>query len=163
MSVFTRTALAAALLAAAPLALAQSTTTDTMQVSITIENACTVNAADLAFGAQDSLAADIDATADVTVDCSNQGAVDVAFSAGGSGDQTARQMASAGGDTINYQIYSDSGRTSPLGDGTGGTSRFAATSTGGSDTFRVYGRVPGGQGAKPVGAYTDSLTATLTY
>ena len=50
-----------------------------------------------------------------------------------------------------------------LGDGTNSTATFSGTSTGTTvDTFTVYGVVPA-QGAKPVGNYSDSITATLTY
>ena len=162
MSVFTRTALAAALLAAAPMAFA-ATDTDTMNVSIEIQNECSVAAEDLSFGTQTNLSADITSTADVTVDCTNQGSIEVAFSAGGSSDFTNRTMENADGVTIDYQLYDAATGGAVLGDGSGTTTTFAGTSTGGAQTFTVYGEVPGGQGAKPVGNYSDSITATLTY
>ena len=162
MSVFTRTALAAALLAAAPMAFA-ATDTDTMTVSIEIENACTVDAQDMAFGAQSDLSAGLNSSADVTVDCTNQGAINVAFSAGSSGDFANRTMQGPSGATIDYQLYDAATGGAVLGDGTGTTTTFAGTSTGGAQTFTVYGEVPGGQGAKPVGNYSDAITATLTY
>ena len=151
MSVLSRTALAVALLTAAPLASA-ATATDTMNVSIQIENACTVDADDMAFGPQSDLSTAVTSTADVTVDCTNQGAIDVAFSAGGSGDFANRTMVGPGGATIDYQLYNAASGGAVLGDGTGTT----------VDTFTVYGIVPA-QGAKPVGNYSDSITATLTY
>ena len=162
MSVFTRTALAAALLDAAPMAFA-ATANDTMNVSIQIENACTVDAADMSFGTRTDLTSDITATANVTVDCTNQGSIEVGFSAGGSGDFANRTMENAAGDTIDYQLYDAATGGAVLGDGTGTTTTFAGTSTGGAQTFTVYGEVPGGQGAKPVGNYSDAITATLTY
>lgn len=162
MSVFTRTALAAALLAAAPMAFAD-TTADTMTVSIEIENACTVDAQDMAFGAQSDLSAGLNSSADVTVDCTNQGAINVAFSAGSSGDFANRTMQGPSGATIDYQLYDAASGGQVLGDGTNSTATFSGTSTGTTvDTFTVYGIVPA-QGAKPVGNYSDSITATLTY
>ena len=162
MSVFTRTALAAALLAAAPMAFA-ATDTDTMTVSIEIENACTVDAQDMAFGAQSDLSAGLNSSADVTVDCTNQGAINVAFSAGSSGDFANRTMQGPSGATIDYQLYDAASGGQVLGDGTNRTATFSGTSTGTTvDTFTVYGVVPA-QGAKPVGNYSDSITATLTY
>lgn len=158
MSMFIRTALAAALLAAAPLASA-ATDTDTMTVSITIENSCTVDAGDMAFGNQTSLSAAVTATATVSVDCTNQGAIDVAFS----GDPDARQMTGPGAATINYELHRDAARTQVLGDGSSGSVTINGTSTGGVENYTVYGRVPAGQGAKPVGAYSDTVTATLTF
>ncbi|MFP7723248.1 Csu type fimbrial protein [Lysobacter sp. A3-1-A15] len=161
MSMFTRTTLAVALLAAAPLAFAD-TATDTMNVSIEIENACTVDAADMSFGPQSDLSSAITSTADVTVDCTNQGAIEVAFSTGGSGDFAQRTMAGPGGATIDYQLYDAATGGAVLGDGSGTTATFAGTSTGSIETFTVHGVVPA-QGAKPVGNYSDAITATLTY
>ena len=100
MSVFTRTALAAALLATAPMAFA-ATDTDTMTVSIEIENACTVDAEDMAFGAATDLSGGLSSSADVTVDCTNQGGISVSFSAGSSGDAANRTMTGPGAATIN--------------------------------------------------------------
>lgn len=162
MSVLNRTALAAALLAAAPLAFAAGSADDQMIVSIQIENSCTIEAGDMSFGSATSLAGDLDATADVTLDCSNQGPVEVSFSAGSSGDQLARAMQGPSGATISYQLYDDAARTNPLGDGAGGTVTLADTSTGSEQVFTVYGRVPA-QGAKPIGAYSDSITATVSF
>ena len=162
MSVFTRTALAAALLAAAPMAFA-ATDTDTMTVSIEIENACTVDAQDMAFGAQSDISAGLNSSADVTVDCTNQGAINVAFSAGSSGDFANRTMQGPSGATIDYQLYDAASGGQVLGDGTNSTATFSGTSTGTTvDTFTVYGVVPA-QGPKPVGNYSDAITATLTY
>ena len=162
MSVFTRTALAAALLAAAPMAFA-ATDTDTMTVSIEIENACTVDAEDMAFGAATDLSGGLSSSADVTVDCTNQGGISVSFSAGSSGDAANRTMTGPGAATINYQLYDAATGGQVLGDGNNGTATFSGTSTGTSvDTFTVYGVVPA-QGPKPVGNYSDAITATLTY
>jgi len=161
MSVFTRTALAAALLAAAPLAFA-ATADDTMTVSITIENSCTIAANDLAFGPQNTLAADIEVSTTVDVVCTAAGPLSIDFTAGGGASATfaSRQMTHAlATDTINYTLYSDSARTNVLG----GAVVLAGTSTGGTDSFPVYGRVFGGQGAKPVGSYSDTVTATVTF
>lgn len=161
MSVLNRTALAAALLAVAPLATAAGSKTATMPVSIDIENSCTISAESLTFDGSNGVEADVSATADVTVDCTSQGAVAVAFSAGGSGDINQREMSDGAGNTINYNIWAESGHTTLLGDGTTGTT-LGGTSTGAADIYTVYGLVPA-QGAKPVGNYTDSLTLTLTY
>lgn len=162
MSIFKRTALTVALLAVAPVAFG-ATAGDDMIVSITIENSCTIAAEDLSFGTVNSLASGATGDADVTVTCTNQGPISVAFSAGSSTDQLARTMAGPGTATIDYQLYDDASLTTPLGDGTGGTATFAdSSSDGGAQIFTVYGEVPA-QGAKPVGAYSDTITATITY
>lgn len=76
MSIFTRTALAAALIAAAPLASA-ATASDTMEVSITIQNSCTIAANDLGFGTVNTLAANIDASTTVDVVCTGAGPLSI--------------------------------------------------------------------------------------
>lgn len=163
MSIFTRTAVAAALLAAAPLASA-ATATDTMTVSITIENSCTVTANDLDFGTRNTLASNIDASSTVAVACTGAGPIAVAFSAGAGASATfaSRKMTGASS-TINYSLYADAARTQVLGDGTTGNVVISATSTGTSTSFAVHGRVFGSQNPKPVGSYTDTVTATVTF
>lgn len=161
MSVFTRTALAAALLAAAPLAFA-ATADDTMTVSITIENSCTIAANDLAFGTRNTLATDIDADTTVDIVCTGAGPLTIAFTAGAGTAATfaSRKMTDAiSSDTIDYTLYSDAARTQVLG----GTTVISGTSTGGTDSFPVYGRVFGGQDPKTVGSYGDTVTATVTF
>lgn len=171
MSVFTRTALAAALLAAAPLALAQSTTTDTMQVSITIENACTITANPLEFGTQTSVNSNVDAATTVVLDCSAvDSAVAITFGNGaGAGATFDSRKLTSGANTIDYSLFVDSSRTQHLGDGAGNGAALVTDtngntgSTGTVQTFDVYGRVFGGQGPKPVGAYTDTVVATVSF
>lgn len=163
MSIFTRTALAAALLAAAPLASA-ATASDDMIVSITIVNSCTIDATDLNFGTQNSLAANIDADTTVEVACTGAGPLDIAFTVGGgTGATFDTRLMTGATDTIEYSLYSDAARTQVLGDGTGGSAVISSTSTGGTDSFPIYGRVFGGQNPKPVGSYTDTVTATVTF
>lgn len=171
MSVFTRTALAAALLAAAPMAFAQSANDD-MIVSIEIQNACTITANPLDFGTQTNVDSDLDDATTVELDCSAvDSAVEITFDNGtGTGASfDNRRMTSGAGDTIDYSLFVDAGRTQPLGDGNGNgealvTDRDGNTgSTGTVQTFDVYGRVFGGQGPKPVGAYTDTVVATVSF
>lgn len=171
MTVFTRTALAAALLAAAPMAFAQSATDD-MIVSIEIQNACTITANALDFGTQTSVDADIDDATTVELDCSAvDSAVEITFGNGTGTGATFdnRQMTSAGGDTIDYSLFVDAARTQHLGDGNGNGEALVTDadgntgSTGTVQTFDVYGRVFGGQGPKPVGAYTDTVVATVSF
>lgn len=165
MSIFTRTALAAAMLAAAPLAFA-ATANDTMIVSITIENSCTIAANDLSFGTQNTLAANIDADSSVDVVCTGVSPLTIEFTAGAGGAATfaSRQMTDAvSTDTINYSLFADAGRTQVLGDGTSGSVVIAGNSTGGTDSFPVFGRVFAGQNPKSAGSYTDTVTATVTF
>jgi len=154
---FRRLALAAVLVAATPAAFA-ATTTDNMLVSINVTNNCTVAAGALAFGNAD-LSANADATATINVACSNVGAYSVAFGNGNNVTGTQRRMQrAASGEFLNYNLFSDAGRTTAL---TG----FSGTSVGGNTAtpFTVYGRVPTGQGSKTTGTYNDSVVVTLTF
>jgi spore coat protein U-like protein len=61
---------------------------------------------------------------------------------------------------MNYQLYSDSGRSSVW------TTAIAETVSGGVTTptnVTIYGRIPSGQDASIGAAYTDSVTATVNF
>ncbi len=171
MSVFTRTALAAALLAAAPMAFAQSASDD-MIVSIEIQNACTITANPLDFGTQTNVDSNIDDATTVQLDCSAvDSAVEITFGNGNGNGASfdSRKMTNANGDTIDYGLFVDAGRTQYLGNGNGSGEALVTDSdgntgsTGTVQTFDVYGRVFGAQGPKPVGAYTDTVVATVSF
>jgi spore coat protein U-like protein len=67
-------------------------------------------------------------------------------------------------DTVNYQLYSDSGHSSVWGETTSG-SPDVVTGTGSGDgqAITVYGRVPSGQTNPKIGAYSDTITVTVNY
>lgn len=166
MPLLHRTALAVALLAVAPLASA-ATATDTFDVTIKITNACTVNAADMTFPDTATLASTaVTTSSTVSVACSNKGAFTVAFSNGlNSTDPAARKMTN-GTNTVDYALFRDAAHSELLGDAsTAATVTLAGTSTGNNtaDSFTIYGQVPSGQGDKPTGTYSDTVTATVSF
>jgi spore coat protein U-like protein len=67
----------------------------------------------------------------------------------------------SGGATVNYTLYSDSGRTTIWGN-TVGTNTVAATGNGTGQNYTVYGRVSSQTTPAP-GTYTDTITVTVTY
>ena len=71
-----------------------------------------------------------------------------------------RKMTS-GGNTVNYSLYSDSGRTTVWGN-TVGTNTVAATGNGAAQSYTVYGRVTAQTTPAPA-TYTDTITVTVTY
>ena len=81
--------------------------------------------------------------------------------AGGPANFTARAMAS-GSNSLGYQLYLDSGRSSVWGDGTGSSATSSGTGTGSTQTIPIYGRIPSLSGIVP-GTYTDTVTVTVTY
>jgi spore coat protein U-like protein len=74
---------------------------------------------------------------------------------------TTRKMTSGGGATINYSLYTDSGRTTVWGN-TIGTNTVAGTGSGSSQGLTVFGRIPPQTTPAPA-TYSDSIIATVTY
>jgi spore coat protein U-like protein len=154
---FTLSALVATLAHAA-------TTTTTFGVSTTISGVCVVSTASagLSFGTYDPTSgSDTLGTTTFKVECSSGLSYTVGLSAGGSGSDTARTM-SSGANRLNYSLYADSGRSTNWGASTGalaGTGAGLAT----ENTITVYGKIPKNQYGPGIGAYSDSITATITY
>ena len=70
-------------------------------------------------------------------------------------------MTGPAGATLAYALYQDSAHTINWGN-TVGTDTVSGTGNGSAQTLTVYGEVPAGQSVTP-GAYTDTITATITY
>ncbi len=66
-----------------------------------------------------------------------------------------------GADRLNYNLYTNSSHTIVWGDGTGVTVTVSGNAATASHT--VYGRIAGSQNAARLGAYTDSITVTVTF
>lgn len=167
MKLFLRPLLTLLLLSLWPVAWS-ATASGTFPVSATVTSACNVTGALLNFGSSiDPLAAGVplDATATLTVTCTNTTpysvALDAGANAGGAAVFGSRAMKS-GANTLGYQLYLDNGRSSVWGDGTGGSSAASGTGSGSSQLLTIYGRVPQLSGVVP-GSYTDTVTITITY
>ena len=149
-------ALAVSVLAAGT---ASAATADyTFNVTITIDNVCTVTVNNLAFGTQTDITSSVAASTTGNVDCTGAGPWAVDFAAGGSGSFATREMAS-GADVVEYNLYRNSGHTEVLGDGTAGTFMLSGS---GDNNFVIYGQTVAGQ-TPPTGAYSDSIQATVTF
>ncbi|MCS5707365.1 spore coat U domain-containing protein [Candidatus Berkiella cookevillensis] len=90
----------------------------------------------------------------------------VSLSTGNSGTYTQRSMLN-GANILNYNFYTDAGRTTIWGNGGGGTSMISNSYILGllfprTDNFTIYGRIPALQNV-PIGAYTDNIVATVTF
>ena len=156
-------ALAACLLMASGNALSAATSTTTMTVQMTITATCTVNsAATLNFGTVGVLASNTDQTSTIQVTCTNTTPYNIGLDAGtGSGATVATRKLTSGGATVNYTLYSDSGRTTVWGN-TVGTDTLAGTGNGTGQNYTVYGRIPT-QSTPAPGNYADTITVTVTY
>lgn len=141
---------------------------------------CTLNATGINFGNYDPTSnAAVTANGSISFRCTGTGTgdtVSVMLSTGNSGTYTNRTLA-LGTQTLDYNIYADSGYTAILGNGTGGSYYLYACYGKGSGspcgnsggypsgtTFSgaMYGQMPGGQDVG-AGTYTDNLTVILTF
>lgn len=158
---------ASAIMVAASLAagnLFAATSTTTFEVSLDFENTCRVAVTDMAFGLRSHLLTQYVTSADGVVACSSTVPVTVTFNEGtGTGSTFAMRTMShpTAADTIEYNLYDDTTYTNVLGDGvTGGTVAIAFTGPG---TFTIYGRTEIATIPKPVGLYSSTITATVTF
>jgi len=103
-----------------------------------------------------------DQTNTIQVLCTNTTPFNIGLDAGtASGATVTTRKLTNGAATINYFLYSNSGRTTNWGN-TVGTDTVASTGTGVAQSFTVYGRVPVQLTPTP-GIYSDTVTVTLTY
>lgn len=72
-----------------------------------------------------------------------------------------RAMANSGNASIlmNYSLYQNAARTLPWTN----ASPLATTATGATDTFHVYGRIPGGQAGVTSGTYNDTVQVVISW
>lgn len=155
-------AVASAIAFGAPSANAATATTS-MNVSLTIQDACDVTSVaptDLDFGTHGPLTSKIDQSSTITVTCTTGAPYNIGLDGGSSGKVDARTLVN-GSDAVNYQLYSDANRTSVWGN-TVGTDTLASVGTGQSQAFPVYGRVPA-QATPKAGLYADTVQVTVTY
>ena len=125
---------------------------------------CSIAATPVGFGSYDVFAAspNDNGIGTLTIVCAGGGPGNypVTLSTGQSGSYTSRVMKS-GTNPLNYNLYTTAARTTVWGDGTSGSS-FMPAAKNFTTNLPVYGRIPAGQDAN-VGAYTDSITATVTF
>lgn len=142
-----------------------TTTTSTFAVSVSLVATCTITSASaLNFGSQGILNVNVDQTATINVICSNATPYNIGLDAGtGTGATIATRKMTSGSNTVNYTLYSNSGRTTLWGN-TIGTNTVSATGDGlaAGQSYTVYGRVPV-QTTPAAGSYTDTITVTVTY
>ena len=160
------TLIAAAGLLFANSALAVEATT-TFKVTATVADSCLVSATDLNFGAYNPAAVK-DGTSTITVTCTAETDYTIGLDAGlQSAGATGTTRAMMGNDTaatsLNYELYTDSGRTTVWGDGgIGGTTVAQLALTGGPIDYIVYGRIPALQYV-PAASYVDTINVTVDY
>ncbi len=121
---------------------------------------CTISTADLDFGVKGVLTSAITGQSSLGVTCTQGASWSIVLDGGQTGNTAARQMTSAAGDTVTYDLFRDAARTSAWG--TTATTQATGTGTGTAQSLAVYGRVPAQNTPKP-GAYSDRVIATIRY
>lgn len=133
---------------------------------------CGVSVGTMSFGTYDPQdLSPHDGVGTVTVTCTalllgGEVAYEIDIDQGSSGSFSPRTLEN-GGDTVDYNLFADSGRTQIWGDGGGGT---VTVSDGYSfllglviiRNYTLYGRIPASQ-IVPSGSYDDTLTVTVTF
>lgn len=158
MTRIARIALAAALASTTPAAFAATTDT-TFQVSITVQNSCTIGATPLVFPAvTGNIPANHDATATLTVTCNNGAAYAVGLNDGTNGT---RLMNAGGTQNVSYELYSDAAHGNRWG-ALNTTEKVGGIGTNAAQAMTVFGRIPTGQSVA-AGTYTDTVTATIEF
>ncbi|MBG7618868.1 spore coat U domain-containing protein [Herbaspirillum sp. AP02] len=158
---FVAATVAAVVLASSAPASFAATASGTLTISASVVAACTVVGSAIAFGAYTQSVVNQSGT--ITVLCTNGTAYNVGLDAGtGTGSTVGnRKMSAAGGGTLNYALYRDAARTSNWGS-TIGTDTATGTGSGLTQTLTVYGQIAAAQ-TPLAGAYSDTVTVTLTY
>lgn len=160
---FTKTVLStlsAAVLAIVALGLASApvqaaTATATIAVSATVQATCSVSATALVFGNYTTV---VNAnTATVSVTCTNTTPYTLGLNAGlGTGATTTNRYMMNGAILLSYGLFTDAAHTTNF------ATLASANGTGNPVVTTVYGQIPAAQYVTP-GAYTDQITATVTY
>lgn len=126
-----------------------------------------VSVSGVSFGTYDVLSVSpVDTAGTLTFNCTSVLGSDnivVDISAGGSSSFAARELV-AGSDVLEYNLYTNAGRSTVWGDGSSGTSHYGPANppNGTNFSLTVYGRVPAQQDV-PAGSYTDTVVVTIQY
>jgi spore coat protein U-like protein len=132
----------------------------------TAEAACTISITPVAFGTYNVFAGSPDdATGQITYRCTppRPALVRIHLDKGGAPTFNPRQMRQ-GSETLNYNLYLDSTRSTIWGDGTGGTDTYTRTLPPPNQDVNVsvFGRIPPEQDVS-AGSYNATVTATIFF
>jgi spore coat protein U-like protein len=146
-----------------------TTATANLTVQLQVNGTCTVNAATLDFGSTGLLASPITASTSLSVTCSNTTPFSVGLDNGANFSTTRRMKLGATANFIPYGLFTDAGLTNAWTTASSSTacattnSCALGTGDGSTQSITVFGQVPAlGTGPTP-GAYTDTVTITVTY
>jgi spore coat protein U-like protein len=149
------------LLVGCPNMLLSQTANPTFTVRATVVNDCSVVPQDIDFGSHGVLTSNIDASAQLLVNCVPGTAYTIGLNGGLAAAAPTARLMKKGAASITYGLYRDAARTQAWGD-TIGTNTVAGTGIGSVQTYTVFGRVPP-QAAPSAGIYADTVVVTVTY
>jgi spore coat protein U-like protein len=154
-------ALAVALIALAPAAFA-ATASGTLTVNASVAANCTIAAsATLGFGAYDPVVAnsstgiDLDASTTMGVACTKGFDPIITIPLAG-------RTITGGGDTLNYQLFSDSTRLVAFGETLATGFHMGAAPSKAARNVTIYGRIPKNQDVG-VAAYTGTIQVSVNF
>ncbi len=137
------------------------------QVTATITSGCSVSASTVGFGSINPITATgaLPAQGGLLVKCTGNTGYSIALDPGQNSGATpsvnSRKMKnSATSETLAYQLYQDSGRTTAWGN-TMGTS-LGGMGTGATQSIPVYAQIPDATQSTP-GSYSDLITVSVSY
>lgn len=134
---------------------------------------CSVSTTAVAFGGYNPLASEhLDTSGAVRVRCGGVLGLfvpyEIELGKGSYGASHASRLMANGSQRLQYNLYTDSIRMSVWGDGSGGSQTISDSVTiillgGTNNDHPIYGRIPRGQTTLTPGAYSDTVTVTVTY
>lgn len=146
---------AVALLALAGVSMA-ATKTNNLNVTASVQANCTFSSVtDVAFGDYDPTSSTpLDATGDMTFRCTKNTAYQTYITG------TRQMVGATHSDNLDFELYSDSGRTTVYPSSAPGVGGTASNNS--PITLNIYGRIPAEQDVS-VDTYSRALTATIQY
>jgi len=145
--------------------LSAATATANLGIGTTVSANCSITTTAVTFPtAYDPVganaAADSDGTGNIAVTCTKGAGTSITLNVGANASGAQARMKGPGAlDYLNYQLFSDAGRTV---DWCGATRTIAAAPSKATQNFIVYARIPRNQDAS-AGTYADTVVATLNY
>ena len=136
-----------------------NTTTGTLNITATINASCTITGATLTFPNYSGSA--VTGSTTISVKCTNGTTYTVGLGTGlNSASVTTRKMKS-GANLLAYSLTQTPGGAN-WGNTPGTDTPAASTGNGSTQTLTVYGAIAAGL-TPPIGAYSDTVTATINY
>lgn len=146
----------AVLAAAASAPAFAGTTSGTMDVTLNVDNACSLTTAAIDFGTVTDFSAPATVNSLSTLKCTPNAVATVQITLGNSVNGTQRRMRNgAGTQFIDYNVQDGTGTAWPA-------AGLNFTGTGADVSLGIRGVVPA-QSAKPAGSYSDTVTINVAY